>query len=105
MERITIISAIDGKPWSFPVAKGSKKQFERGKCWTAYCVNPIWFVHLTVHGNAEFGKCYCCAELRAVMEFIKKLPRHGKWIMPEKGKPIEWRFDEKKLSFSPLTRK
>jgi hypothetical protein len=92
---------MDGKPCRFPVQPTARKQFERGKCWSAMCNNPIWFVHLTVHGTADFGKCYCCAELRAYEYFVKKLPWRGRLVMPENGKPVEWKFDEEKLSFSP----
>lgn len=101
-DTIEIKSMMDGKPCRFPVAKSAKKQFERGKCWTAYCGNPIWFVHLTIHGNADIGKCYSCAERWALEYFVKKNPQRGQWVMPEKGKPVEWRFDEKTLSFSPV---
>jgi hypothetical protein len=36
-------SMLDGKSCRFPMARGRKVQFARGKCWTAYCSNPIWF--------------------------------------------------------------
>jgi hypothetical protein len=100
-DSITIISMIDGKPASFPVAKRSKTALLLGKCFTAYCENPIWFVHLTVHGKADIGKCYCCAQLRAFEYFVKKIRERGRWVMPEKGRPVEWRFDEHNFSFSP----
>lgn len=101
-QTIVINSMMDGKPWRVPVVARAKKHFERRKCWTAYCENQIWFVHLNVHGKADLGKCYCCVQLRAFEYFVKKMRQHGRWVMPERGKPVEWRFDEKKLSFSPL---
>lgn len=104
-ELMTILSVIDGKPWRFPVTRAAKNQFKRGKCWTAFCNNPIWFVHLNVHGKADFGKCCCCTELWALRNFVVKMRERGKWVMPEKGRPVEWRFDEKKISFAPVPKR
>lgn len=101
-EFISITSIMDGKAFRFPVAPKARKQFERGKCWTFYCQNPIWFIHLNVHGIADFGQCYCCAERRALEYFVKNLRVKGRFVMPEKGRSVEWRFNEDTKSFSPI---
>lgn len=103
MNTIVLPSPIDGKPVAIrPSSGSSKKQWAAGKCWTAYCSNPIWCVHLTPHGAATHGYCYSCVERAELSRFVRQLPRLGSWAMLEKGKLVEWAFDAGRLSFSPV---
>ena len=103
LQWVQLISPIDGKAVSITPAAGYKKLFQRRKCFTAYCTNPIWFVLLSRTGKAASGKCWPCAELRATHNHLTGNRKYESWRLLEKGRLSEpWEFHQKTLQFSPV---
>ena len=78
---VTFIGGYDDKPYTVTPAHGTIAIWKRGLCWNAVCANPIFFIHLSVSGNATHGYCTHGHS----MDLYKYWPR-GNWYMLIKGK-------------------
>lgn len=89
------LKAAVGRAVEIVPAARTINDWKRGKCWSAMCNNPIWFVHLGKTGKADIGYCYCCLHWRMYEYFAKGIDERGDWFLLEKGKLVKWVFDDK----------
>lgn len=93
MKTIVLIAPPDGSKVNLSVVR-YVGQWLKGKCWSAFCGNPIWFVHLSRTGKADVGYCYGCYHWRALSDHVRELSRQGSWHLLLKGGLEEWSFNE-----------
>lgn len=103
-KKVTLVSPFDSnKRVTFLAANSTIRNFREGKCWSVFCNNPIYFVHLSKKGIASHGYCYGCTHMHIYEYRLKELPKErGIWASIYYGRLDPWFFDEVTKSFKPL---
>lgn len=82
---VSFISGYDNKTYTVMNPEhGTVAEWKRGVCWSAWCGNPIFYVHISNSGKATHGYC------PHVRELYQFWPR-GTWFMLQGGKLVKVR--------------
>ncbi len=99
---VHVISPIDGKPVTVRPASGTTQHFKKGKCWSVFCNNPIWFVRISKSGIAHTGYCNGCTRAHIYENVVKDFPTRGVWHLVWRRKLEPWGLNQKTKTFEPL---
>lgn len=68
---------------------GDFATWKEGKCWSAFCSNPIVYIHFSENGNATHGYCNDTYMAMKYATMLRKEHVRGKWFLFVKGKLFE----------------